>query len=97
MTGSIEGPERIGRDLAKHTRLFFISVDSKEFSEPVSFLLATLTGNSISVDSSRLRSANGQKCSWSWGKRRIEIGRVAPCFCKIVTGKELTGGGCTKV
>ena len=43
--------------------MFFVSVDSKEFSDPVSSLVATLTEDFISVDSSRLRRAKGQRSS----------------------------------
>ena len=39
-------------------------VASKGLSDPVSSLSATLTGDFISVDSSRLRRAKGQRSEW---------------------------------
>jgi len=60
-----------GGNLVNHntpTPLFFVSVDSKGLSDPVSSLFATLTGGFISVDSknvtARIGSARRYVSTW---------------------------------
>jgi hypothetical protein len=79
--------------------LFCVSAESKGLSGPVSSLYATFAGGRASVDSARVRRAKGQRSTRSRENREMGIGEGWPprCFCKIVTGKELTGGGCTKI
>ena len=47
--------------------MFFVSVDSKRFNDPVSSLDATLTGYFISVDSKWFRDVG----EWESGNRKL--------------------------